>query len=222
MNDESQRDFISVLMEDFPSLFPQDEKGNAMRPVCWSGVPVGWEKLVYNLCGFLDSRKNNYRFVRKKDFKSRLLFLRDRIARKILFHYSYRILDPYRAFQPKECRAWTITREIQDKVSVTWKYKLREKLGNIKVKYFNYDGFEKVYPPKITIEQIKEKYGTLRFYFSGGDDTAEGAVSFAEYLSSVTCEETGEKAHLYKKHGYYRTLSPAKAEEHGYTKCSES
>lgn len=39
--------------------------------------------------------------------------------------------------------------------------------------------------------QVKEKFGTLRFYYDGGDDVIAGMVSVAESMSGVTCEECG-------------------------------
>lgn len=40
--------------------------------------------------------------------------------------------------------------------------------------------------------QIKQKYGGLRFYYTGGDDTVSALVSFAENLSNKTCEHCGQ------------------------------
>ncbi len=45
--------------------------------------------------------------------------------------------------------------------------------------------------PQVTLDQVKEKFGTLRFYYSGGDDYISGMVSLAESLTGVTCEECG-------------------------------
>jgi hypothetical protein len=45
--------------------------------------------------------------------------------------------------------------------------------------------------PQVTLDQVKEKFGTLRFYYSGGDDYISGMVSLAESLSGVTCESCG-------------------------------
>jgi hypothetical protein len=39
--------------------------------------------------------------------------------------------------------------------------------------------------------QIKEKFGTLRFYYRGGDDYVDGVISMAESMSAVTCEQCG-------------------------------
>jgi hypothetical protein len=44
---------------------------------------------------------------------------------------------------------------------------------------------------QVTLDQVKEKFGTLRFYYTGGDDYISGMVSLAESMTSVTCESCG-------------------------------
>jgi hypothetical protein len=44
---------------------------------------------------------------------------------------------------------------------------------------------------QVTVNQVKEKFGTLRFYYSGGDDYIDGLVAMAESMSAATCEECG-------------------------------
>ena len=46
--------------------------------------------------------------------------------------------------------------------------------------------------PQVVVDQVKEKFGTLRFYYHGGDDYISGLVSMAESMSGVTCEECGK------------------------------
>jgi len=46
-------------------------------------------------------------------------------------------------------------------------------------------------PTQVVVDQVKEKFGTLRFYISGGDNEVYGMVRFAEWLSGVTCEACG-------------------------------
>ena len=46
--------------------------------------------------------------------------------------------------------------------------------------------------PQVTLDQVKEKFGTLRFYYSGGDEYIAGLVSMAESMSGVTCETCGK------------------------------
>ena len=45
---------------------------------------------------------------------------------------------------------------------------------------------------QVTLDQVKEKFGTLRFYYSGGDEYIHGLVSMAESMSGVTCETCGK------------------------------
>lgn len=60
------------------------------------------------------------------------------------------------------------------------------------------------------IYQIKEKFGTLRFYFSTSDPSREQQmrriVKEFEKRSASTCEESGSQGQLMIKHGRYRTL----------------
>jgi hypothetical protein len=46
--------------------------------------------------------------------------------------------------------------------------------------------------PQVTLDQVKEKFGTLRFYYTGGDDYIRGMVTMAEAMSGVTCETCGK------------------------------
>jgi hypothetical protein len=48
--------------------------------------------------------------------------------------------------------------------------------------------------PQVVLQQVKEKFGTLRFYYQGGDDYIRGMVSLAESMSGVTCEGCGNQA----------------------------
>jgi hypothetical protein len=69
--------------------------------------------------------------------------------------------------------------------------------------------------PQVTAAQVKEKFGTLRFYYSGGDDEISGMVRMAEAMSSVTCEECGTPGKQ-RGGGWVRTLCDQHAEEKGY------
>jgi len=40
-------------------------------------------------------------------------------------------------------------------------------------------------------EQVKEKFGGLRFYMSGGNDEMRGMIQMAESMSFVICEDCG-------------------------------
>ena len=59
--------------------------------------------------------------------------------------------------------------------------------------------------PQVVASQVKEKFGTLRFYYTGGDDYTSGVTSFAESMSCVTCEDCGAPGETGGK-GWIRTL----------------
>lgn len=48
--------------------------------------------------------------------------------------------------------------------------------------------------PQVTVAQIKEKFGGLRFYYDGGDDHIKGMVRMAEAWADATCEDCGAPA----------------------------
>ena len=58
---------------------------------------------------------------------------------------------------------------------------------------------------QVTLDQVKEKFGTLRFYYSGGDDAIDGMVRMAEAMSGVTCEECSAPAQTHGP-GWIRTI----------------
>ena len=55
------------------------------------------------------------------------------------------------------------------------------------------------------IEQIKEKFGGLRFYYQGGDDNVTGMVRMAEAWADHSCEECGALGKI-RGGGWIRTL----------------
>jgi hypothetical protein len=65
--------------------------------------------------------------------------------------------------------------------------------------------------PQVVAMQVKEKFGTLRFYYSGGDDFVSGAERMAESMSSVTCETCGSPG-ITRQGGWIQTLCDAHGE----------
>lgn len=57
----------------------------------------------------------------------------------------------------------------------------------------------------IVVQQIKEKFGGLRFYYHGGDEYVHGLVSMAESISLHTCEMCGNVGKP-RGGGWIRTL----------------
>ena len=59
--------------------------------------------------------------------------------------------------------------------------------------------------PQVVATQVKEKFGTLRFYYNGGDDVIDGMVRMAESWSAVACEECGAPG-TQNSRGWIKTL----------------
>jgi hypothetical protein len=59
--------------------------------------------------------------------------------------------------------------------------------------------------PQVVAAQIKEKFGGLRFYYDGGDDTVRGMVRMAEAWAECSCEDCGA-AGRQRNDGWIRTL----------------
>ena len=70
---------------------------------------------------------------------------------------------------------------------------------------------KEVYP--VVASQVKEKFGGLRFYVDGGDDTVHAYIDFAENLSYYICESCGSMDHVGTTSGWIVTLCKSCAEK---------
>lgn len=57
----------------------------------------------------------------------------------------------------------------------------------------------------VVATQVKEKFGTLRFYYNGGDERIDSLVSLVEDWSSSVCEVCGERGELRNDNGWLYT-----------------
>jgi len=58
---------------------------------------------------------------------------------------------------------------------------------------------------QVTVAQIKEKFGGLRFYYDGGDEYISGLVSMAESWAACSCETCGAPGER-REGGWIKTL----------------
>lgn len=100
--------------------------------------------------------------------------------------------------------------------------------------------FFKVEPPQVVADQVKEKFGTLRFYYHLHYDVSniylaetgkypelekinrryadymDGVVYFAEIQSSRTCEVSGAEGELHLRNGWFKVLNKEVAKGENY------
>ncbi len=69
--------------------------------------------------------------------------------------------------------------------------------------------------PQVVAVQVKEKYGSLRFYYHGGDHIVAAYVDMAESMSHVMCEVCGAPGRK-RGGGWIQTLCDVHAAEKGY------
>lgn len=69
------------------------------------------------------------------------------------------------------------------------------------------------YVNRVVVDQVKEKFGGLRFYYHGGDNTVSGMVRMAESWAANTCETCGNPGTM-RGGGWVRTLCDKHEEEY--------
>lgn len=130
-----------------------------------------------------------------------------------------KILKDYKGDMMQTCMAWGMEHD------GGW-YKLLDECME-KLQYFcdlcSKDGRE----VQVIADQIKEKYGDLRFYVSVydadkiEDSIIDDIISEAERKSRKTCEVTGKDGEPCKRGGWYKTLCREEARKHNYIACNE-
>jgi hypothetical protein len=65
--------------------------------------------------------------------------------------------------------------------------------------------------PQPVVVQVKEKFGTLRFYADNVDEETSGMIRFAEFLSGRICEECGKEGKVLNDNGWYVCRCPEHA-----------
>jgi hypothetical protein len=98
---------------------------------------------------------------------------------------------------------WTILEALCSQIDghSKWRNNTREAL--LKNNPYNHKIPDAV--PQVVVEQIKEKFGGLRFYYQGGDDTVDGMVRMAEMWAGRVCEECGKPGKS-RNTGWIKTL----------------
>lgn len=188
--------FEKYLINKYPDLFYENAAGELECP-CGAWVPSGWEKIIDELCGSINHYiENTFRW--DHDVISKMYYFWKGISETLDWGHK-KVLKFFPRYNKHE----------YNKPFYSFVEKFRQRSYKC-VKNKN------VYPPSVKIEQIKEKFGGLRFYYSGGDQQIAGMVHFAEYLCNKTCEVTGNPGVLCVRGGWYKTLSPELLKESTY------
>lgn len=188
--------FEQMLMEKYPDLFYRDETGALMCP-CGVWTPVGWRNIIENTCGAISD------YITKTH------------------HYKHRVLSKWYYYWIMYARVLTWLHRVVLKYIPLCNIRKLNQIWYSCIEFFNsrarkYIEYYSISPPAVKIDQIKEKFGELRFYISGGDSTVGGMIRYAEYMCSRTCESTGGVGELCSRDGWLKTLSANTALQLGY------
>lgn len=144
--------------------------------------------------------------------------MREELQLKLVEKYP-KILKDFRGDPMHTCMAWGI--DVED----GW-YNLLDECME-KLQYFCDLCTKDDKEVQVVADQIKEKFGGLRFYVSvyGADriedQIVEDIISKAERKAVNTCEVTGESGCLCKRGGWMKTLCRQEARKHNYTACDD-
>lgn len=216
-----KKEFSDLMIEKYPDLFPKDNDGNPTYPPCGFYCPKGWEHIVETALCYMNSRVKNpenkqtyvvWHYIATYWFR---WFIRP------VYNKIYRMTSPIEKFhwENGKRKQWVVLNQAQVKAAeeaAPVKTKLNKKINSLRKYVEPKWRFKKVYCRPVQIEQIKEKFGTLRLYASGGDTGTRAIVGFAEAISGRICEETGAPGKGVSRGGWCRTLSPSQAKKQGY------
>ena len=185
-----KKELDEALCAKYPEIF-RDRHGDMRETaMCWGfNCGDGWYNIIDATCdviqNHIDNHNRHIEFLKKWN---------EEIQKAHAGDWSFL----YEKWQSEKERLW-----------------LEENLEKEKKKYL-IDLREIPEPfPQVVASQIKEKYGTLRFYYYGGDDYVDGVVAMAEYLSGLTCETCGAPGKS-RGGGWIRTLCDEHAKKENY------
>lgn len=182
-------DLDKMLCHKYPKIFRDRNKPMTQTAMCWGfDCGEGWFNIINATCSLIQSHIDHSR-------KSRYNALRHNRALSRAIKGDMKGIQRYYSFNGV-LDSWGIKQIEKDL--------LDPKLRNV----------PDVCPQVIAV-QVKEKFGTLRFYVNGGDRYTDGVINMAEVMSAYTCEECGSPGKS-RTGGWIRTLCDKHAVEMGY------
>lgn len=184
-----KQELDKLLCEKYPKMMVNRNKDMKETCMCWGfECGEGWFNILDQLMGNIQHHI---------DWKEK--------------QYNWAVKYNEMAQQLKDGNSTLFDEEYKDTINLEYKEKRKQELID--------QPLREVEQPvcQVTLDQVKEKFGTLRFYYSGGDDYISGLVSMAESMSGVTCEECGNPGKQVGG-GWITTLCKEHAEARGIYK----
>lgn len=212
------------LVEDFSLLYSDRYAPMTETCMCWGFPGDGWEPLIRELSEKLEPLIRDYIKEKGNSLKCRYCgepkYMHDYYGNyKTEMFTPYKIKTPMGAISPfwrqsKKWRKWhSWKRKLRHLYEYyVWRYKhtinklliLLHKHLYIGKKWTYYcKGYQGAYP---RASQVKEKYGTLRFYMDYSTKEMQNFIRETEDKSKVTCEQCGKLGKLRTSSYWLQTL----------------
>lgn len=186
-----KRELDEQLCKKYPKIFANRHKDMKETAMCWGfECGDGWYQILDALCANIQNHIDNSIRNRENILAYNLMISDAKQGNWGTFDEYYKHIKREAREQYKERTLNGTFREVPDLIS------------------------------QVVADQVKEKFGTLRFYYHGGDEQIYGMVRMAESMSAVTCEECGTPGKI-RNGGWIRTLCDHHAKEEGYDVIDE-
>lgn len=195
------------LVKRFPVLYQDFYSPMSQTCMCWGfDHGDGWFDIIWQLSLAIEEELG-YTWYQKKIF----LFKKEFVRRwnKLIYTLSPVRLNKYKMEQGDD----KVRRQVLvEKAKLTWDAKIAQFLFGKTEKIGKWET-DRILLKKLVItncytglavQQVKEKFGTLRYYCNGSDNV-DRLINLAEILSAMTCENCGKYGKI-RQGGWIRTL----------------
>lgn len=150
------------LCKKYPKIFRDRHASMMTTAMCWGfECGEGWYNIIDKLCANIQGHIDWKRKQRTRDLKF------NRALKKALAGDNSSLIK-YHTY--KGSISEFVMRRVEEDIAAAKFTDVAPKIN------------------QVVAEQVKEKFGGLRFYYRGGDECISGMVRMAESMSYVTCE----------------------------------
>jgi len=150
------------LCKKYPKIFRDRHASMTTTAMCWGfECGEGWYSIINHLCSNIQGHIDWKRKERARDIRFNRALKRALVGDKsslIKYHTYKGSISEFAMKRVEEDITAAKFRDVSPKIN------------------------------QVVAEQVKEKFGGLRFYYRGGDEFISGLVRMAESMSYVTCE----------------------------------
>jgi hypothetical protein len=192
------RHLDEYLCKKYPKIFLDRHKPMNETAMCWGfECGNGWFFLIDQLCASIQNHIDNPQYIEPKTLIVKFKKLWNKtVWNWVLYPIGRRFILGEKATDSQ----WKKWNKFQDRWNIQW------------------DCIPGPQIPQVVAAQVKEKFGGLRFYVSGGDVHTSAMINFAESLSYKICEDCGRTDELVAigGKGWIKTTCPRHAKDKEY------